>query len=382
MKKNLGKIVLFVLLLFLPLHAEKLASYTMTMSKKEAFVKEAVEIIFQAKQKNHATHMLFFLKPKKSNDYKIYLLEKETKELSYHNSMTTFRYILFPLKAKKITVAFNFTIKTASDQAVKQAYIADHDDSIAINMNKKNIAITPLILQAKKLKKDVDLVGDYTLHTKIDKQTINQYESVNLFYRLQGEGYNEVNLTLLPKIPHITQFFETDHDSLKLTKDGFFTKQRFIYSMSAKKDFTIPAVTLRVYSPQKNSYYRLQVPSYKIKVKKIPIATLLDKEEYPQTKPLINLEAIKHFFIYILIFLTGFITAKISENIPIRKEKKKQFQDIKESETPKELIILLLNNYRNKDIDSFIEQLEKLEYKGEGNFKAIKKDIIGRINPE
>jgi hypothetical protein len=379
MKKNLGRSLLFLLLFFLPLNAMELASYTIAMNKQEAYVKEAVEITFTTKQMDHTTNMFFFLKPKKNSSYKIYLLKKENKELSYHNSTTTFKYILFPLEAKDIVINFDFVIKTASDNAVKQAYVADHDDSIAINMSRQRIETTPLTLHVKKLKKSVDLIGEFTLNSKIDTQTINQYESVNLLYTLQGVGYNEKNITLITHIPNVTQFFENDHDAMKLTKDGFKIKRRFIYSMNAKQDFDIPPVILQAYSPKTDRYYTLSTPRYKITVKKIPTATLLDKEEYPQTKSFIDFTSFKQFFTYCLIFFLGFLTAKITQNHKIKKQKQKRFQDIKESSTPKELIIVLLNKYKEQNIDSLIKRLENLEYKGKGSFKAIKKAILRQI---
>ncbi len=382
MKKNLGKVLLYTLLVLLPLHADDLAKYSMRINKKEAFIKEAVTITFTAEQLEHNTHMFFFLKPKQSSDYKIYLLEKENKELSYHNAIAKFTYILFPTKAKKITINFDFTIKTASDQAVKQAYVADHDDSIAISMNKKNITLKPLVLQVKKLKKHVDLVGDFKLIANIDKQSINQYESVNLLYTLQGNGYNEENLTLIQKLPDVTQFFELDNDTLKLTKEGFIIKKRFIYSLSATKDFTIPPVTLQLYSPLTKEYYTLNAPEYNIKVKKIAKSVLLDKEEYPHPHSVINIEKSKEFLIFILVFLAGFVTAKLSDNALFTQKKKKIFDDIQQSNSPKELVILLLNRYKNRDIDKYIEALEKLEYRGEGNFKDIKQALIKHLSPE
>jgi 5-methylthioribose kinase len=150
--------------------------------------------------------------------------------------------------------------------------------------------------------------------------------------------------------------------------------------MSAKKDFKIPKIIFHAYSPRKNRYYTLSTPLYKITVKKIPTATLLDKEEYPQIKSFINLTTLKQFFIYSLIFFLGFITAKVSLNHKSKKKKQKQFQDIQECSSSKELIIILLDKYRNKNINNFIKQLESLEYEGKGNFKVIQKAILQKIS--
>jgi hypothetical protein len=376
MKKNLGRIALLFLLCLASLYAKELANYNMQVSKTDPYLKEAVKITFTTQQLDHSTNMFFFLKPKKSSDYAIYLLKKESKELSYHNAMSTFVYILFPLHAQSITLNFDFTVKTASDQAVKQAYVADHDDSIAISMNQHKIKIKALTFKVIPLKQHVDLVGDFTLHSKIDKEIINQYESVNLLYTLQGKGYSDENLTLLPNIAGVTQFFEDDSIPIRLAESGFRIKKRFIYSLSAKENFTVPAIELKVFSPNRNQYYTLTSPSYKIEVKKIPITSLVDKEESPHAQKLINWQKLQEFLIYIFIFSLGFLTAKFSPSSLFPAKKKRLFQDIQESKNPKELMILLLNRYKNRNIDNFIEDLERLEYKKEGNFKEIKKTII------
>jgi len=377
MKKNLGKLLIILLTLFrLPIYAHELANYKIEISKDNPYQREALTITFTAQQLDHTTNIFFFLKPKKSNDYKIYLLKKRTKELAYHNAITTFEYILFPLHAKTISIDFNFIVKTASDQAVKQAYIADHDDSIAIRMNAHTIEVEPLILHVQKLEHTVDLVGDFKLKTKIDKKTMNQYESLNLLYTLQGVGYINKDLTLLPKLANVTQFFETDSPLSKLTQNGFAIKKNFIYSLSAKDNFTVPSLSIHAFSPKKKQYYTLKTPPYDIKVKKIAASTLLDKEEFPKQTASLNTESIKEFFIYLFLFGIGYISAKLE--IPLRLKKRTKYKDIKESSNPKALLYTLMHSYADKGLEHYYAPLEDMAYgkKGKKSFAKIKREIL------
>jgi hypothetical protein len=375
MKKNLGKIVLLFFVLQTVVFAQQVMEYEVHASKTEAYVKEPIEITFKVHQKDHSGVMFFFLKAKKSDDYKIKLLTREFNDEKHHDSSGMFKYILFPLKAKKINVNFDFTIKISSDASVTHAYVTDHDESSGIEGKIYHIKIAPIILKIKPLAHGVDLVGDFRLVSKIDTKNIKQYENVNLHYRLFGNGFAN-KFKLLDKIEDVNLFSDIKKQAPKLTKDGYNLNRDYIYSLSAKHNFVIPTITLKAYSPKRNHFYTLTTPSYSIEVNKIDVTKLLDKEESPQNKQIINWQIIKQFLIYIFIFFSGYIVALLTQR-NYKKKKKIKFEDIKESKNSKELILILLNNYKNEKIGNFITELEKVAYGKKGRvFKDIKKSIL------
>lgn len=79
-----------------------------------------------------------------------------------------------------------------------------------------------------------------------------------------------------------------------------------------------------------------------------------------------------------LIFITGFMSAKLLPTSFKRISKKEKFSDIKETKTPKELLLLLMNDYRSYKLDSTYADLETLLYKdkSEKSFKTIKKELF------
>jgi hypothetical protein len=375
MKKNLGNIVLLFFILQTVLFAQQLVDYKIHASKTNAFVKEPITITFKVHQKNHTNVMFFFVEPRKSDDYKIILLTKELHDTKHHDSTEIFKYILFPLKAKNINVNFDFTVKSSNDQSLRQAYVTDHDESSGIGGKIYHIKTDSLSLKIKPLAHAVDLIGDFRLVSTIDNKNIKQYENVNLHYKLFGNGFAN-KLKLLHKIKNVNLFSDTKEQALKLTKDGYTFNRDYIYSLSSEHSFVIPKVTLKVYSPKKNHYYTLTAPSYSIKVSKIDITKLLDKEESPKTKKIMNFQEVKQFFIYVFVFFTGYIVALLTHK-KYKNNKKTKFQDIKESENPKELILILLNNYKSEDISNYISELENVAYgKGGRRFKAIKKSLL------
>ena len=382
MKSALGKIILLFLLLHVSLlGSTQLASYKLTTNKNNVHIKEPLLISFKAKQENHKDNMFFSFNIQKSPDYEVKLLDTTIQDNAFHNTVTTFNYVLFALKEKTLHVKFNFIVRTASDKAVKQSYVDDHDDSIATSTYDTRVVIKPLTITVKKLTHPVDLVGDFTLHSKIDTAKINQYGAVNLHYILSGKGYKNSQLNILNKsINNVTIFSKINDDVSKLTKNGFNIKREYIYALTSKNNFTIPALSLQAYSPTKNKYYTLHTKSYAIKVQKIDTATLVDKTEAPKEESFINVERIKKFFIYVILFLSGFLAAKLSQKSFFNKKEKGKFEDIKNAKTVKNLLMILVMHYQNRGLDEYISKLDTATINNESlKLNQIKKDILKRL---
>ncbi len=377
MKHTLGNILLLFLLCNSYLLAESsLASYTLKANKTTAVIKEPVVITFQAKQKDHSDHMFFSLEPQKSKDYSIVLLNKKVDDNKYHDSSATFAYLLFPLREKDLHIHFNLIIKTASDKAIKQSYVDDHDDSIAISTYDTKVKMQALFIKINPLKHPVDLVGDFKLSKSIDKTEISQFENLNLHYLLIGKGYKAENLELLKNSDKTISLFARESTlQNRLTPEGYSLKKEYVYAITAKDDFIIPALKLQAYSPTKHIYYTLHTEKNSIKVTKIDTATLLDKEEFPKRED-IDVTLYKNILIACIIFFAGFLTAKMSENFSF-KHKEKKYIDIENAKSSQDLILLLINKYTNKDVAKFINTLEMILYKKSSqSLEEVKKQIL------
>jgi len=379
MKKNLGKIIYTLLILSLPLSATQLATYSLHANKTNAVIKEVLVITFAAHQEDHTDNMFFFLNPKKSDDYKIHLLKKTTDDSKKHNTTTTFEYILFPLKAKKITVAFDFIIQSASDAAVAQSYVDDHDDSVAIQTKSTHISIDPITLDIHPLKHNVDLVGDFILKTKCDTQTITQYDDVNLQYTLKGNGFLIEKKALLPHLKNVHTFLEVQNTHHQLTRNGYQSTMVYTYALSSRQNFSIPSLTLEAYSPTKKLYYTLKTPSYTIKVKTIDAKKLLDAKEAPLSHTFFSFEFLWKIFTYIFVFIMGFFSAKLAP-AGLYKKHFDPLADIKNTKTPKKLLTILLTRYNSSVTSPYIHKLEKMIYeKKTKNWKILKKEILKKL---
>lgn len=377
MKKSLGKLILTVLCP-MALFAQIPASYTLSANKREAVIKEPIELTFVATQQDHTHIMSYFVKPKPSPDYTIKLLNKSTKELSSHNSTATFKYILFPLKAKRVHIAFDFTINAASDKGVASAYVTDHDESLGIEGVTSHIAVKPLEIKVRQLKHPVDLIGNFKITSDIDTKEIDQNDQVNLHYTLSGKGHIDHAL-FLPPIKNTEIFSDMRPAPKKLTPDGYKIETQYTYALNSKKDFVIPALSLKAYDPKQKRYYTLTTPAYPIKVTKIDPKTLLDKHNEPRKEALIDWAYIKALLINILIFAAGFITAKLSRlTMPIPKLRSTNKLDmIRKCHQPKALISTLLNHFGDRNIEVYLAKLERMVYKkSDDSFEAVKRELL------
>jgi len=379
MKNVLGRLLIFIILT-LPtyLNAVELASHTLTANNMTPYEKEPVLLTFVATQKDHENVMFFFLKAKKSDEYKIELLNKDENELGHHNKETTFTFLLFPLKSGKIAINFNYTIKVASDKAVAQVYEGSRDNVKWIDTTDTHVDIKPLVIDVKKQEQNVDLIGDFKLSAKLEKSNISQYESANITYYLQGTGYDDINLSIIKEIDNTKIFSDIIMHYNKATQDGYKIQREFKYALIAEKDFTIPSATIKCFSPKTHQYYTITSKSYNIKVAKADVSALVDKEDFPkQEEQFVNIEK---YFIYIIIFISGFLTAKFLPNNLGLLKKNLLYIDIKDSSSARELLNIMSQKYNQKEFEDEISQLEIAVYsKTKINFKKIKKSILKKL---
>lgn len=379
MKNVLGRLLFFIFFA-LPtyLNAVELASHTLTANNITPYEKEPVLLTFVATQKDHENVMFFFLKAKESDAYKIELLNKDENELGYHNKETIFTFLLFPLKSGKVTINFNYTIKVASDKAVAQVYEGSRDNVKWIDTTDTHVNVKPLVIDVKKQEQNVNLIGDFKLSAKLEKKSVSQYESANITYYLQGTGYDDINLSIIQEIPNTKIFSDLIMHYNKATQNGYKIQREFKYALLGQKDFTIPSITIKCFSPKTHQYYTIKSKSYDIKVAQANVSTLIDKEDFPkQEEEFVNIEK---YFVYIIIFMSGFLTAKFLPNSMNFLKKNSHYKDIKESTSAKDLLNIMSQKYNQKIFEDEISQLEVAVYsKTKVNFKKIKNSILKKL---
>jgi len=371
MKKLLGSLFVFFTLY---LSASDLCDYSFKVSNNTPFVKESVEIVFEAVQKDKSRVMFFELKPKESEDLELHLLEKTDMKKSYHDNRVRYRYILYPLKSREIELGFDFKVQEASDEAVEKFYTGNRDVINPMATDDTDIELKPLVFHVKTLEKKVDFVGDFQLDVQLDKKEIDAYEQLNITYKLKGKGKAEVKKDILPKIDGVDKFLEFSGDVKSFIKGGEVV---YRYALLSDKDFMIPEVKIECFSPKKQKYYTLKVPAQNIKVSSTKAVNLLDEEDsYPTTA--FDYSKMLSYINGFLLFIAGFIVAKLDFMRYLKRKEPKLdpiVQKIKKAKDEKELLQVLLSSH-DTAYKPYIKELEESIYEEKKcDFSKLKDEL-------
>ncbi len=374
MKQNLGNLRGFLLFLLFTssLHTSPLCDYHFEVSNNTPFVKEGVKVTFFARQKDRSTVMFFELNAEKNNDFELHLIKKQEDKSAYHDTKIIYKYLLYPLKEGEISLKFDFKVSQASDKSMEEFASGNRDVIKPMMTDETKIALTPLQFSVKQVPKQTDLYGDYTLKMNLKNTSLDAYEQLNVTYTIQGKGYPSKIKNLLPPIDGVEMFFEVE-ESLK-------GRQVFHYALTTQKDFTLPAVTLKGFSPKNGKTYTLKTAPQEIKVVQQSTKSLLDAEDsLPDTA--FNWASLLPIINGLVLFVAGFITAKLNL---LEKWRKKMPQEnpmhlkIKEVKEAKSLLKLLLST-KNNAYKEEIRALEDIIYHdSKESLKAIKEKLLTR----
>ena len=385
MKKNHGNIIFisifFIFSMLLNAEENDYCSYTLSSSKTEALVvNEPITVTFKVRQKLHNEVMFFDFKALNSDAYKIASIEEKRHEFNYHDAQKEFTFLLLAKKAGEVDVKFSFDIRRASDDAVKQAYVGSRDNVKSIPTIKVHIADPTLSFDVKSLQKPVDAVGDFTLDMKLSTNHSNSYDAINVVYTLTGRGYLDESYEPLTSIDKASLFKGIKEIPTKITRDGYEYQKTWSYAIVKGESFTIPPATLRVYNYKTTNYEDKRTSEEKISITKLNIQDMLDDEESPDT----TLEYKKYlsYFYNLLIFIAGFLVAKLLEYLPKKSPKKEHCcKEVYQAKTAKEILLVSIKFNKNRNLDKEIGELEEMVYKNKPSkeLSSIKKSLLKKI---
>lgn len=383
MKNNLGKRLFRVILLCMiaaPFVFAEDFKYHLHVDTHTPYVKEPLLLTFDLNQTNHDVVLLFDFDLDRSKDYIFHRVSLKEEESRYHDVKIKYHYLIYPLKSGDLNITFTLVKKVTTDASVAFRLSGDRDNIHKLVTKDIPISIPPLQLKVKPLPDKIDLIGNFTLQYEIKKHHAQAFEPIPFQVRIKGDGYPPAFETLLPPGGGFNRFSEKPIRQKTITQEN--THNEVIYSMalSHDKDFSLPPLMLRAFSPKTEQTYTLEIPAQTFKIASVPTQKLVDTTDHP--KPIReDWSWLQMLWRYTIVFLTGFLTALLW-----KWEKKKRAVDsisleakIKATKNAKALLQLLIATNRN-DLVSFVEALEKGVYGAENiHFSTIKQNVLNHI---
>ena len=378
-----GKLIIFFLLIFsVILNANtQYASYKIKTSKNIIFVNEPIFITFHVRQKTKDEVMFFDFKAQDNTNFEIVALESKRHEFNYHDAEKIFKFLVFAKKAGDFKLKFDFQVRRASDDAVAQAYTGSRDNVKSIPTIKVKMPQQEVSLHVEPLKKSTQAVGNFRLSMSIKKLSSNSYDAINIRYNLSGEGYLDEKFEPIKDIENTSIFRSQKKLPSKATQNGFIYNIEYNYAIVAKDNFIIKPAQLNTFSYKQKKYLTQLTEEKYISITKLDINTLIDEEDIPKNN--IDFDEYIKYIYNLMIFISGFLVAKLLKFLPKSKNNKEDiFKNIKQSKTAQELLkasIMLSSKYA---LHVELKELEEIVYKDNNklSFKEIKNKILKKLN--
>jgi hypothetical protein len=348
--------------------------YDFHLSNKTPYVDEGVFLDVNISQEDDSVVMLFKFNLKKSKRYTFHQIAFKEHD-DYHHLKHEYKYLVYPKEAVNVAIELEMTKSVTDDDKVAYAISGDRDNVKGLVKKDSKVELKPLNLEVKPLPKGTQLVGAYTLIYELDKMTTEAYEPVHLKVMLKGKG-SLPPLELLPQSKSYHLFTQAPKVKRLHSSKGTFNTVEWDYAISAKEDFVLPKVVLKVFNPKTKKSYELKIPSQAITVTEVLKESLLDKEDTPSISKPIDWSWLGWLFSYMAVFVAGFLMPR---DILKRRWVHKNREDIKDevanAKTHKELLKVLLarNNLKDKEA---IKLLEDTLYRGKSySLSVIKKSL-------
>jgi hypothetical protein len=272
-------------------------------------LKQPIYFEFEIKQTKYKDNIMFFkFNPIKNDNFDIHFLNLNEVD-KFNNKKLVYSYLIYPKSYGKKRLDFSLLVQRTNEEGLKPGYEGDRDNVLGMVSKDSYENIAPLLFDVKKVA--IKQTHNFKLTYNIKKRKIKPYEPIYITYTISGEGYPLKVEDLFKKNNSYKYFLDKPIKKIFHTKNGSKIKYIFKYAFISKEDFKIPAVNI----------LNLKTPSIDIKVIKPNIKTLLDKNTKPQSAK----ESNKNYFeimIYLLIFISGFITGKLLDFNIFKKFKK------------------------------------------------------------
>lgn len=382
MKQNRGSILIVWFLLLGALMAEDF-TYRITPGKTDPYLKEPVLLRVDLNQTNPAVVLLFQFQVNPSSDYRVRPLYAQHNDALHHTRLSNL-YEIYPLHTGDINVTFSLTKRVTNDAKVRYFSSGDRDDFKKLETEDFPIAIPPLRLHVRPLPKGTQLVGDFRLRYEIKTHHTQAYTPIPVTITLSGRGYPPTLTHLLPKRNDYTLFAEKPLIERFSTPQGSQIKAHYIYALTAKESFDLPAVEIRAFNPFTAHSYTLKIPKQHFEIASVEREDLVDSADAP--KPLgFERRWLWQLLGYLIAFAAGVLSAILWQRVGSQRPYRAKIEPnpllprVEDAKDAKTLLKLLIAANDPKYTET-INRLEAHLYRGEAlTLKSLKAQLIKQL---
>ena len=162
----------------------------------------------------------------------------------------------------------------------------------------KQIASNNIEIEVLPQAKESDLVGDFTVDTTIDAQEVKANKPVNLTVKIEGKGNLESFEFPKYEIDGVTVYSDEAKIETKVVDGELYSSYSKSFAFISEEDFSIPARSFSMLTPENNQLKELNVNAYDITIKKSSTSSL------PSVTPNTN----------------GMVQTKIAQSLPSQEE--------------------------------------------------------------
>jgi len=352
MPNILGKILIIITLsIFLNANS----TFTLNLSKDKVYVGEAIkatlELTYDLESPIMRTDFDEFL----ASNFWIKELDESEPIKNGEITQINYTFLIFPQISGNLTIEPQH-LRTAIREA--KTNLIKWSDNYTL---KHTVVVSPL-------PKSLNILGNYTIETSVDKTTIDANQPINLTLKIKGDGnFDDIKPFKLNQKEQLS--FSTKPVTTTNFKDGKYQgefMQKF--SIIADKDFTIPSISFKYFNTDTKMVEIIQTKQFKIKVNN------------PQAKTIKDESYIK--YIYLIIgFTLGIVTLYIFNYLKYRVKKEDLPLEIKIKKTKndKQLYELLLPYVNNSELSDTMKKLEENIYNNGKNKIDKSKILLGSV---
>lgn len=374
MKHSLGKRVIFLLSAVI-LHAEDF-EYNLSVNKTNPYLKEGVGLVFDLEQTNHHKRLLVDFDLEADPCYVFERINIDQSD-TIHYVKKHYTYLVFPLCTGDLNVRFTLQKSVTGDESLDYRFSGGSDIVMQRIAVKSTLFIPPLALKVKALPSNVALVGDFNLTYDFKTHHAKTHEPLAYRVQIEGFGYPPILDTLLPQEGNFTRFSESPTVVSNSDANKTYSTVTYPMALSHDKDFTLPSLTLKGFSPQTEKTYELTIPAQTFTITKPDIATLIDTTDAPEALK-VDWSWLGTLFSYLIVFVAGYFSASLPKwkRNPLSKKNhplKNKIQNCHDAKT----LLQILMAADNKNLSYIIQKLEASLYgNGKITLKELKKEIL------